>query len=160
MSNSDDGGYDVGYKKPPVATRWKKGQSGNLNGRPKAPKDFATAVEEILAAPLPTAAGGTQPTDEAVLRRVALDAMKGDQRAFAHVIARAKRCGLIVPRNLDDESIGLLVPGMLTAEQEEQKFRAQEAWRAKGGAGQAAGQAARQNTSAVDAAAFKKPQEE
>jgi len=28
--------YEVGYKKPPVATRFKKGQSGNPSGRPKA----------------------------------------------------------------------------------------------------------------------------
>jgi hypothetical protein len=29
--------YDVGYKKPPVETRFKKGQSGNRGGRPKKP---------------------------------------------------------------------------------------------------------------------------
>ena len=27
--------YEVGYKKPPQETRWKKGQSGNPGGRPK-----------------------------------------------------------------------------------------------------------------------------
>src|ERR1700730_14160510 len=27
--------YDVGYKRPPVATRFKKGQSGNPGGKPK-----------------------------------------------------------------------------------------------------------------------------
>jgi hypothetical protein len=31
--NMDD--YDVGYRKPPVATRFKKGQSGNPGGKPK-----------------------------------------------------------------------------------------------------------------------------
>jgi len=32
-----DGGhdYEIGYKKPPMHTRWKKGQSGNKKGRPK-----------------------------------------------------------------------------------------------------------------------------
>lgn len=28
--------YEVGYKKPPVATRFKKGKSRNPSGRPKA----------------------------------------------------------------------------------------------------------------------------
>jgi Family of unknown function (DUF5681) len=27
--------YEVGYKRPPVATRFKKGQSGNPSGKPK-----------------------------------------------------------------------------------------------------------------------------
>lgn len=131
MSDRDDD-YDVGYKKPPVATRWRKGQSGNPKGRPKVPKDFAAAVEEILAAPLPGASGGAQSSEEVVIRRAVVDAMKGDQRAFAFIIARAKRCGLIVPINLDDdESIGLLVPGISTPEEEERSFRAQEAWLAR-----------------------------
>jgi hypothetical protein len=35
MSNNEEKDYEVGYKKPPVATRFKKGQSGNPNGPPK-----------------------------------------------------------------------------------------------------------------------------
>jgi len=31
----DDGNYSVGYRRPPVHTRWRAGQSGNPNGRPK-----------------------------------------------------------------------------------------------------------------------------
>jgi hypothetical protein len=27
--------YQVGKGRPPLATRWKRGQSGNLSGRPK-----------------------------------------------------------------------------------------------------------------------------
>ena len=30
--------YDVGYKKPPKRSRFKKGESGNPRGRPKRPK--------------------------------------------------------------------------------------------------------------------------
>jgi uncharacterized protein DUF5681 len=39
MSKEKDD-YEVGYKKPPVAARFKKGQSGNPGGKPKkiAPK--------------------------------------------------------------------------------------------------------------------------
>lgn len=38
--------YAVGYGKPPVASRFKKGVSGNLKGRPRKPRDaHATATE-------------------------------------------------------------------------------------------------------------------
>ncbi len=39
--------YEVGFGKPPAATRFKKGQSGNPKGRPKGK---ANAVTEILRA--------------------------------------------------------------------------------------------------------------
>jgi hypothetical protein len=38
----------VGYGQPPPATRFKPGQSGNPKGRPKAAKNFATALSEEL----------------------------------------------------------------------------------------------------------------
>jgi hypothetical protein len=33
--NTKNNDYEVGYGKPPVATRYKKGQSGNPGGKPK-----------------------------------------------------------------------------------------------------------------------------
>jgi hypothetical protein len=33
--NTDNNDYDIGYGKPPIATRFKKGQSGNPGGKPK-----------------------------------------------------------------------------------------------------------------------------
>ena len=45
---ADDGGsYEVGYRKPPKATRFVKGQSGNRKGRPKGSKDLDTIVNKI-----------------------------------------------------------------------------------------------------------------
>ena len=35
MNNKNENEYEVGYKKPPVATRFKKGQTGNPSGKPK-----------------------------------------------------------------------------------------------------------------------------
>ena len=40
--------YPVGYGKPPVHTRFKKGQSGNPRGRAKGGKNLATLLGETL----------------------------------------------------------------------------------------------------------------
>lgn len=40
--------YDVGYGKPPVHTRFQKGQSGNPAGRKPREKNFAALVETEL----------------------------------------------------------------------------------------------------------------
>jgi hypothetical protein len=38
-------GYAIGRGKPPIEYQFKKGQSGNLRGRPRAGADFAEEVE-------------------------------------------------------------------------------------------------------------------
>lgn len=53
MSDDDNEEHEVGYKKPPVHSRWKKGQSGNLKGRKKGKVrlvDMDDVFDEVLAA--------------------------------------------------------------------------------------------------------------
>lgn len=44
--------YDIGYGKPPKASRWKKGQSGNPKGRPKIRSDLVRDAAAILSEPV------------------------------------------------------------------------------------------------------------
>lgn len=42
--------YKVGYKRPPLQTRFRKGQSGNPAGRPRGSRNLATLIREALNA--------------------------------------------------------------------------------------------------------------
>ena len=59
---NDGSDYEIGYKKPPLHTRWKKGQSGNTKGRPKkklGPSDIARAFDDALSDSLAVNDNGT-----------------------------------------------------------------------------------------------------
>jgi hypothetical protein len=84
---SDDN--PVGYKKPPVQTRFQKGQSGNPRGRPKKVADFMEDAALILGGTVTGQAKGksiTLPTVQAVFRRLCRKALKGDNQALRGVI--------------------------------------------------------------------------
>ena len=49
MAKSTKDGYTVGYGKPPLATRFKKGHSGNPAGRPAGRPNVATLLEREAA---------------------------------------------------------------------------------------------------------------
>lgn len=44
--------YQVGYGKPPQASQFKKGQSGNPKGRQKGSRNLATLLDQELARPV------------------------------------------------------------------------------------------------------------
>ena len=45
--------YLVGYRKPPVHTRFQPGQSGNPSGRAKGSQNFKTLLNRILKEEIP-----------------------------------------------------------------------------------------------------------
>ena len=87
--------YDVGYGKPPAATRFKSGKSGNPRGRPKGSANKAKRPalnEERMKSILLDEAYRTikvneglgqisVPMAQAVIRSLAVNAVKGNQRA-------------------------------------------------------------------------------
>jgi hypothetical protein len=82
---------DVGYGKPPRANRFKPGQSGNPNGRPKGSKNEATILQELLQHKVAlNDRGKTRKIIllEAILRKVAEDCLRGNTKSISFLLNR------------------------------------------------------------------------
>ncbi|MCC8971770.1 DUF5681 domain-containing protein [Bradyrhizobium brasilense] len=85
---------DVGYGKPPKHTRFKPGQSGNPNGRPKGVRNFKTDVCEALQTPAKVSKNGRvnkMTTQRAGLETLCIKALKGDPRALEQLLRLGER---------------------------------------------------------------------
>jgi uncharacterized protein DUF5681 len=83
---------DVGYGRPPRHSRFKPGQSGNPRGRPKGTSNFATDLEQTLAALITLNEGGKSKrvsTQRAALLRLREMALKGNVRALEKLLSFA-----------------------------------------------------------------------
>lgn len=81
--------YEVGYRKPPKHTQFKKGQSGNPSGKPKKILSEDEIVLRELNARVPITEGGKQKRMakmEIVLKRQVNLAMQGDPKAVRFVM--------------------------------------------------------------------------
>jgi hypothetical protein len=83
------GEYEVGYRRPPKHSRFRKGRSGNSKGRPKGMKNFRTELREELQQKVRIREGNAEHVltkQRAVLKRLVNDALKGDVRAIRALI--------------------------------------------------------------------------
>ncbi|MEM6857917.1 MAG: DUF5681 domain-containing protein [Pseudomonadota bacterium] len=91
---SDDDDYEIGYGKPPKHSQFKKGQSGNLAGRPrgaknkKPPKGIMNTIGQLMRneaeRTVTISENGERievPIAQVILRKMAADAAKGSDRA-------------------------------------------------------------------------------
>jgi uncharacterized protein DUF5681 len=81
--------YAVGYGKPPAATRFQKGQSGNPTGRCRGSKDLSTILDEELEQRVVIRENGKQKTitkRRASMKQIASKAALGDHRALQLLI--------------------------------------------------------------------------
>src|ERR1700682_1598585 len=84
MSPDNERDYEVGYGKPPRDTRFQKGQSGNLRGRPSGSNNLSTLVSEALNEPvIITEDGGRRKISKgrAIITPLVNRSAKGDLRA-------------------------------------------------------------------------------
>jgi hypothetical protein len=93
MSRNDED-YKIGYRKPPKHSRFRKGQSGHPQGRPKGTRNFKTDVRAELKQPVTVREGGSVKTvssQQAALTQLRAKALAGDQRALDRLLGLAER---------------------------------------------------------------------
>jgi len=77
--------YEVGFKRPPVETRFKRGNVGNPKGRPKKRQTVGQIIEGALMTKVTVMENGRpkrMTAEEVIIRKLALDAASGDKRAI------------------------------------------------------------------------------
>lgn len=77
--------YDVGYGKPPVQTRFRKGQSGNPKGHGKGSRNFATVFMAAMSQSVTIAENGRRKRItklDAAVSQLANDAARGDKKSI------------------------------------------------------------------------------
>ena len=88
------GDYDVGYGRPPKATKFPPGKSGNPKGRPKGSRPVGKVLQDIIQQKVVVTEGGRTrriPALEVMLRRLANDAMRSDQKAIKLLLSLIDR---------------------------------------------------------------------
>ena len=95
-SGDADGAYTVGYGRPPLASRFKPGQSGNPKGREKNSRNMRTIMQQVLNEDMPIREGDRlrrMPAFEALVRTTLNRAFKGDPKAMASLLVLVRHCG-------------------------------------------------------------------
>jgi hypothetical protein len=103
----------VGYRRPPLATRWKKGRSGNPKGRRKhASLGVVKTIDRKFAEEIDIIENGVKrrvSVFEAILLRIWAKEMAGDKRAAAvrmqyqELVPKPTEPPEIIIREVDDE---------------------------------------------------------
>jgi hypothetical protein len=110
---SEDDNYKVGYGRPPEASRWSKGQSGNRRGRLKGTRNLKTELTEELREIVHIKERGVArriTKQRALVKALTAKAVQGDTRAATILIN-------IIFRLLHPELIESVPPELTTEDQ-------------------------------------------
>ncbi len=86
--------YAVGYGRPPRATQFASGKSGNPRGRPKGSRTVGAILRDILKQKIAVTENGKArrlAALEVMLRRLVNDAMRSDAKAMKLLLALVER---------------------------------------------------------------------
>jgi hypothetical protein len=85
MPRDNEGDYEVGYGKPPLHTRFKRGRSGNPRGRPRGERNLSSLLNQALNEPVVvTENSGLKRISkrQAAFKQLVNEAAKGNWRAL------------------------------------------------------------------------------
>ena len=88
--------YQIGYRRPPISGRFKKGKSGNPKGRPKGSSNFLTLLEKELGQSVVVNDNGKKRTItrmQAMVKRIVNGALQGDQKTVLTLVEILRRTG-------------------------------------------------------------------
>jgi len=91
-----DTDYAVGYKRPPKSTQFKPGVSGNPKGKPKGSRSVGALLQDIIQQKVAVTENGKTrrlPVMEIMLRRLANEAMRGEQRSIKFLLSLIEHYG-------------------------------------------------------------------
>jgi hypothetical protein len=94
--SNEPNAYAVGYGCPPLASRFKPGQSGNPKGRKKHSKNMRTIMKQVLNEDMQIREKGRirrMPTFEALVRTTVHHAFRGDPKAMNSLLVLVRHCG-------------------------------------------------------------------
>ncbi len=100
--------YEIGYGRPPRATRFQPGRSGNPRGRPKKPKSIRERFERELARKVAVREDGRVrkiPKIDLWVRRVIADAIKGSHQASRILIEMRSASDDEIARGIAEQTI-------------------------------------------------------
>jgi hypothetical protein len=98
-TKGDSEGYDVGYRKPPRASQFKPGRSGNPRGRPVASISVSDAMEKVLSRKVNLTLDGKRkrvPITEALMWKSVREALESNPNLAIRILnlAETKRSAL------------------------------------------------------------------
>jgi hypothetical protein len=107
-SGSSETSSDVGYGKPPKATRFRKGRSGNPKGRPSGEENILSVFKRMVTKRIKVREGDRWRTitmADAIILQNYRAALQKDQTAMNNIMRLAEESGELIDRT-DIKQVG------------------------------------------------------
>src|SRR5262245_52816892 len=116
---NDANGYNIGYGRPPLATRFRKGRSGNPTGRPRKIPDLASDLGRELTRTTEVMIKG-QPRrvsrQRALVRTLVNEGLEGNLAALQLALTLSRQIFGAMAQNKIESDIDAGIEGVIEAE--------------------------------------------